>query len=1143
MTTPDYNPAETEARWQRKWRDEPVPAPPQAGSSPTGDSPVEASSEASPPTQVSEEVKSDDQNRPDGSEDEGSQDGSTSGEAQRAKGEGKRSRGKRRGRTRFYAFPAPVSASVFGAAWPELRRYVAADLQARVQRHSGMEVSLPVGFSSWGADALESPSLAEDSPEIRDERQSALHTLFARAGIQIQPGEWIDDGDPAYYRWTQWIFLQMVRGNLVTLADPHAVRTLDQIDPDTVEGIEDVPDDKPDLQLENENLDTSGRPEELAWLADLTPYGDRLMNDLGKCNWPPVEKQAQRHRIGRLRGCELTLQVSHYLRMDYHELKVFTTRIETVYGATFVLIHPWHPILGQVLEPGYEDEVVYYRNRILRGQEPHVSGVRTGGYALNPVNFERIPILVSRLAMDPEQNGAVLGVPAHDPLLFDLAHRVKLPVREVVRGDGSSYDVRGQLKQAFCGEGTLTNSGPYSGSVARVARDRIIAHLGKRGGGRRLTCFSMAHLPVSQTSPWGVPVPMIHCPRCGVVPVPESDLPVMAPGISKQDLERVAESDQLLGLESFPGYRHTTCPKCEEPAERDHRVIQSWLGEAWKYLRPHRPELGGDIPGMTGGTTAASEAEADTDDSQDASAEAPPRVLSIDDLDDETLLGLDALSEETPHLEMSDDEDVDKEDIDSEKIDNQAIKNQEVNNEEFDGDQEDADLSAPPSEADASAVSQPDETAEEHDSTANGSEVEADSAESEVAAAETSARLEAEDSADISASIPSGPVLEAVSDREEGSAGDAQSSATGEEVESAEGVADESSPGYEERQPDSKDENTSSEDDSKDVAEDASEEKETRNRQRSAFQPFRKPSNRRWLSVDLALGRHDRGVMDILCTRFLTKFLYDLREVSFYEPYYRYVRSGDVYFTSHENARKKIGGGANALGAQALELMERHGADAVRLALLNYTEISRPLEISEHRVRCMRRLVHRIYRQIRHRLRVGKFVSRRVLVEKHQLIHEVTTHVRKIRYHRAIASIYHFVKFLESRDITEEEVDRTSIQMFLVLLSPFAPYVASELWTLSGGEGRLEEQPWPEASAELLRPSEVEIPVLIDNRLRRRVTMPAGAEKEQLRQLALQDEHVAQVVAGRPIEKVIAVSDRVVNILLKRSPSPESSSS
>jgi leucyl-tRNA synthetase len=1144
MTTPDYNPAEIEARWHGKWQNEPVSPPahelgPESNESedaPNVASSTEASeSRAAPQTEsptASDEVADGGQvtaaSDSEPTDDQREHNDSGGDEEARSDGDSRPNKGKRRGRSRFYAYPAPISAAVQGSAWPELRRFIAADLHGRMQRHDGMEVSLPVGFSSWGDEVLSRvvESSSDDPRETCESRRDALRVLFSRAGIRLHPDEWIDDADPSYYRWTQWIFLQMVRRSLVMLADPHAVRTLDEVDPDSVEGIEDVSDDKPDLNFEDDDLGSAGATDELAWLANMGPYGDRLMNDLGKSNWPLVEKQAQRHRIGRLRGCELTLQVSHYLRMDYQELKVFTTRIETIYGATFILIHPWHPVLDQVLEPGYEDDIVHYRKRILRRQEPHVSGVRTGGYALNPVNFKRIPVLVSRLAMDPEQNGAVLGVPAHDPLLFDLAHRVKLPVREVVRGDGSQYDVRGRLKAAFCGDGTLTNSGPYSGTVTRVARDRIISNLGKRGGGRRLTCFAMAHLPVSQTSPWGVPVPMIHCSRCGAVPVPESDLPVVAPTVTREDLNRAAESEKLMGLEMFPKFLATTCPECEGPAERDSRVIQSWVGESWKYLRPHRPELGSDIPGMSGRVLPETATESTEGESESAD-DLPRPVVAIEDLDVETLLGSDPLNEETPRIGLLDEG-----------------------------------LEDPSGDDGNAPATIDDEASEELDAK---TDTVADEGEVTDGPAEISASLAAESPPNLPATPPlteakadTASVTEDIHGQEESEeVTTATATATEEDndQEDNDEKYDEDNNNEDDNDEDDNDEDDNdeqatatedSEDEDEDDDDETSSAKEARPPQRSEFQPFRKPSSRRWLSVDLALGRHDRGVMDILHTRFLTKFLYDLREVSFYEPYHRYVRSGDVHFASRPSststADTEDAGEVRAIGAQAIELIDRHGADALRLALLNYTDISRPLEISFHRVRCMRRLLHRIWRQISHRLKVGKFVSRRVLVEKHQLIHEVTGQVRKLRYHRAIAAIYHFVKFLESEVITEEEVDRKSIQVFLVLLSPFAPYLASELWELSGGEGRLEEQPWPEASAELLQPSEREIPVLVDNRLRRRVTVPAGAEKEQLRELALQDERIAQVVAGRPIDRVIAVPDRIVNILLKTAgPSDESS--
>ena len=986
---------------------------------------------------------------------------------------GARSRKGKRGRNRFYVYPTPMSVSVDGDIWSELRRFFVADLLGRQQRHRGRDVSLPASFFCWGEDVASratqgGSSYREDPLAPLLARRDSIREVFERAGVQIRPEEWCDDGDPSHYRWTQWIFLQMHRRQVLQFSDPQAVRTLQD---SSVSDLEDEDSFAPELSEEfRREEDPAGG--ERSWLLDFGPYCDRLMNDLGKSNWPVVEKKAQRHRIGRLRGCELTLQASHYLRMDYQELKVFTTRVETIYGATFVLIHPWHPILSTVLEPGYEDDVIYYRKRILRGQEPYVSGVRTGGYAINPLNFRRIPILVSRLAMEPELSGAVLGVPAHDPDLFELAHRVRLPVKEVIKGERSRHDVRGKLSEAFCGDGMLTNSGPFSGSATRVARDRIIAKLGKRGGGRRLTRFAIDRVSVSDKGVWGVPVPIVHCPRCGEVPVPESELPVLPPQLTREDLERMANADSTPDLGEFPKFLRAKCPECEGTAERDRHMIQPWLGESWMYLRTHRPELMDEVPGMRATTPQEDATGPEGTTSSDGEPGATAARLLLDNLDENTLFGSDPLTEDTPHLNETDEDDTNEGGVD-----------------------EDPEADAVPAE----------ENQDPGESDSVGSEASPTEAEEDLSDGE------ADDS--IEANTESEPEAE--------SSGDAA-------------AADASKNGSSTFRPPEQDDDLIREEDLDDDDSEEEGQQQQRVSQRSAFQPFRRSSNRKGLSVDLAIGRHDRGVMDILHTRFLTKFLYDLREVSFYEPFFSFVRSGEVLFKRNSRGKSaEMSPAPDGLGSEALQMMDRYGADAMRLAFLYYRDLTSPLELQEHHLKCMKRFLMRIWRQIRRRLEVGKFVSRRVLVQKHKLIHGVTENLRKMRYHCAVSDFYHFVKFLESPQTAEEEVDRSALQTFLIVLSPFAPYLASELWSLSGGQGRVEEQEWPEASAELLQPHETDIPVFINKRLRCLVQVTSGHEKDQLQELVLQDEVVAQAIAGRPTDKIYTVPDRVVSILLK----------
>jgi len=294
--------------------------------------------------------------------------------------------------------------------------------------------------------------------------------------------------------------------------------------------------------------------------------------------------------------------------------------------------------------------------------------------------------------------------------------------------------------------------------------------------------------------------------------------------------------------------------------------------------------------------------------------------------------------------------------------------------------------------------------------------------------------------------------------------------------------------------------------------------------------------------------------MEVLWSRFVTKFLYDLREISFYEPFYRFARVGEV--EAGDAAAAAVGyvretdasasdadpeavpfeghGPRESVGLPPVEtLVERYGSDVVRFGLLSRCGISRRMSFSSSELRGIRRFLRRVRRNISMRVARGKFVSRRVLMEKHRLIRCVTESIRSLQFHKAIAGFRCFVKFLHRSDIQEEEMDRESIQMFLVVLFPFAPKLATELWAEAGNPEPIEEQGWAEASGELLQSEEIEVPIEFNNRVVLRVKATADLDANALRELALGDEKVREKLAGRHIKRVIAVPGRVVNLLLE----------
>jgi hypothetical protein len=489
----------------------------------------------------------------------------------------------------IFSFPIPVGVGDF--SYSSLRRFVLADVHARLQGLQGSAVRFGATWNGFAPGVEACARLAQAAPLYLVEREREVFSkLLGDLAISLDPGAEIDLHHPEPCRWTQWLFLQLQKHKLVSW------RRSRLSDPATEPG----PGRGPAAERPRAHERRTG-----SWRLDLGAFGDRLLNDLDRTNWPISEKKDQRHLIGRRRGCEVLFQISHAFRMEVEELPVFTTQVEAIYGATFILIHPDHPLLPAVLDPSYEEDLTRYRDRLAKGTEPRISGARTGGFALNPANLKRIPVLVSALAKDPFLGGAAMGIPAHDPDQFELAKRMCLSIREAIRGPGSRYDVKGALKEAYTGDGTLTNSSIFSGLPVRVARERIIGYLGRRGIAQRVTRFRLQDVPLSVPGLWGIPVPMIHCPRCGEVTVPEESLPITlpatgplppAPGAapgggagSPRGLLRGLKEDErgapAAGLDApdlrmLPGYSRTICPICSGPAERDPQLLAPWVSEA-----------------------------------------------------------------------------------------------------------------------------------------------------------------------------------------------------------------------------------------------------------------------------------------------------------------------------------------------------------------------------------------------------------------------------------------------------------------------------------------------------------------------------------------------------------------------------------
>ncbi len=456
--------------------------------------------------------------------------------------------------------------------------YSGADTFGRYLRMRGREVFQPIGFDSFGIHAEnyalrvgQHPGTLAASTITNYRRQ--LRSLGAAWDWSRE----IATSDPSYYRWTQWLFVTLFRAGLAVRREAPVVWCPSCL---TVLANE---------QLEGDRCERCGtRVVErimAQWFLRITAYAEELLRGLDDLDWPESAKRAQRQWIGRSEGLEIDFEVpDRGLR-----LRTFTTRPETLFGVTFLVLPPEHPDLdaltsGTAMEPDvlrFVEEAL--RDRVAAfergGSEsaPPQRGAFTGSFAVHPATGEPVPIYVADYVVATYGTGAVMGVPAHDERDFRFASANGLPIIRVIRAPEEEAPGHGP----WTGEGALIDSGRFSGLSSERARDAIAEWLEARGSGRRVVRYRLRDWLISRQRYWGPPIPIVYCADCGTVPVPEEELPVVLPEVA--DFRPTGTGDSpLAAVESFV---RTVCPSCGGPARRETDVSDNFLDSAWYFLR------------------------------------------------------------------------------------------------------------------------------------------------------------------------------------------------------------------------------------------------------------------------------------------------------------------------------------------------------------------------------------------------------------------------------------------------------------------------------------------------------------------------------------------------------------------------------
>ena len=468
-------------------------------------------------------------------------------------------------------FPYPSGNGLHVGHW---RGYVISDVWSRYKMMHGYYLVHPMGWDAFG--------LPAENYAIKTGQHPSVSTAENVANIKKQINQigsiydWdmeVNTTDPAFYKWTQWIFVQMFKKGLAYEKEFP---------------INWCPSCK--TGLANEEV-VNGRCERCGtevtkknlrqWMLKITAYADRLLNDLDKLDWPEKVKKMQTDWIGKSYGAEVNFPIAG----RDEKITVYTTRPDTLYGATFMVLSPEHALAKSLATDETQEAVEKYifdasmKSNVDRMQSKEKTGVFTGSYAVNPLSGQKIPIWLSDYVLADYGTGAIMCVPAHDDRDFEFAKKFGLPIVQVIAKDGVEIP---DMQEAYTdASGIVINSGDWNGRESSELKLSAPDEIEKRGFGRKTVNYKLRDWVFSRQRYWGEPIPIIHCPKCGNVPVPEDQLPLRLPDVDRYEPTGTGESP----LAAIDSWVNCTCPVCGAPAKRETNTMPQWAGSSWYFLR------------------------------------------------------------------------------------------------------------------------------------------------------------------------------------------------------------------------------------------------------------------------------------------------------------------------------------------------------------------------------------------------------------------------------------------------------------------------------------------------------------------------------------------------------------------------------
>jgi len=467
-------------------------------------------------------------------------------------------------------FPYPSGNGLHVGHW---RGYVISDVWSRYKMLQGYYLIHPMGWDAFG--------LPAENYAITKGVHPAISTAENVINIKRQINEiasiydWdmeVNTTDPDFYKWTQWIFVKMFKAGLAYEKEfpinwcPSCKTGL--ANEEVVNG-------------ECERCQTPVTKKNMRqWMLKITQYAERLLADLDKLDWPEKVKKMQSDWIGKSHGAEVDFQVVD----SKQSIKVYTTRPDTLFGATFMVLAPEHSLARELAVDETREAVEDYifrasmKSSVDRLQDKEKTGVFTGKYAVNPVNNTPIPIWISDYVLADYGTGAIMCVPAHDDRDFEFAKKFNIPIVQVISKDGAAIE---DMTEAYTESGVMVNSGEFNGMKSEDAKRDLPKILESRGIGKVTTNYKLRDWVFSRQRYWGEPIPIIHCEHCGAVPVPEEELPLTLPEVESYQPTGTGESP----LADIEEWVNTTCPVCGKPAKRETNTMPQWAGSSWYFLR------------------------------------------------------------------------------------------------------------------------------------------------------------------------------------------------------------------------------------------------------------------------------------------------------------------------------------------------------------------------------------------------------------------------------------------------------------------------------------------------------------------------------------------------------------------------------